>query len=292
MNDKIEMTTIPDPKHLKKYYKGVLDKIKIEIERTSELVDHPGIKGSSNEEVIRDLLIRFLPRRYSVGSGIIYDRAGSVSKQVDLIIYDSFYHPNIYNQGAQPLFPVDIVYCAIEIKTQLDLDNVTKNIQSIKNLKIIKKDIMLPNGVVIETNSPYGIIFSYNYDREINNFDTIKERIKRTIQDEPDKHSLFDMCYVMTNTFFVRNPNLDDSDIYECSFCVTKDEDILANSDLEINADGLKWKCDQSLGFLMFLIDLLTLLSHKHLINEYIFNHYLNETDFYRYCDTFNSEQS
>ena len=286
------LTDIPDPKHLKIYYKGVIDRIKIVIESSSKLIEHSGTKGTTSEDILRELLKQFLPRKYSIGSGIIYDRTGNYSKQVDLIIYDSFYHPNVYNQGTSPLFPVDIVYGAIEIKTRLDLTKAMENIQSIKSLKIIEKEMTLSNGFVTRTNLPYGIIFSYNYDYETHNFDTFRERIKRIIQFEPDKHTLFDLCYIMTNTFFVRNPNLDDSNLYECSFCVTKDNDALANSDLDIQADGFKWKCDQSLGFLMFLIDLLNLLSHKYLINEYIFDHYLNETDLFRYCDTFGSEQS
>lgn len=270
------------PNHLKMYYKGVLEQIKIELEKTNDLIKHSGVKGDSNERLLRELLKRFLPKKYSVGSGMIYDKTGKTSKQIDLLIYDSFFHPNIYDQGSQPLFPIDIVYCAIEIKTRLDLPEAVKNIQSIKNLEIIEKEFRLPNRIIVNTNHPYGVIFSYNYDQEKNNFDTFKNRMKKIIQHEPDKHSLFDSCYIMSNTFFVRNVNLDDANEFECSFSIKFTDD---HSNGDIHADGTKWECDQSRGFLMFLIDLLKLLSHKFLINEYIFDYYLDESDFYRYID-------
>jgi hypothetical protein len=38
------------------------------------------------------------------------DKDGSCSKQIDIIIYDSDFHPELFSQGAASLFPVDVVY--------------------------------------------------------------------------------------------------------------------------------------------------------------------------------------
>jgi hypothetical protein len=44
------------------------------------------------------------------GTGIIIDSSGNKSEQVDIIIYDSQFHPELFAQGSTVLFPVDVVY--------------------------------------------------------------------------------------------------------------------------------------------------------------------------------------
>ena len=47
------------------------------------LVSHPGELGTSREEVIREVFRKYLPGRYAVSTGFVFDHSGATSKQID-----------------------------------------------------------------------------------------------------------------------------------------------------------------------------------------------------------------
>jgi len=124
------------------YYDGIAKQIKPEFEFINNCIEHQGEKGTANEHILRNLIIKFLPKRFGIGSGIIIDQDGKQANQSDLIIYDTYFYPMILGLTSTHLFPVDIVYAAIEIKTTLDskaANTSIENIQSIKMLNYIKE---------------------------------------------------------------------------------------------------------------------------------------------------------
>ena len=87
---------------------------------------------------------KFLPKKYSIGSGIVIDRNGNNSRQTDIIIYDSLYQPSLFSQISSVLFPVDFVYMTIEVKTSLDIGfmrGAIENIASVKRLNYIDERV-------------------------------------------------------------------------------------------------------------------------------------------------------
>lgn len=157
------------------YYDGVTKRLQIEIDLLNRLISHAGEKGRANENVLINLIVKFLPKRYSIGSGIIIDKDGKSSKQIDIIVYDSDFHPELFSQGAATvLYPVDVVYMTIEVKTRMNKDEMEKsieNIASVKRLNFIKapitKLVESPNTsellsfTVGKTSSPLGVIFAF-----------------------------------------------------------------------------------------------------------------------------------
>lgn len=106
---------------LTKYYEGVTQQLRAEVELMNELITmHNGLKGTGNENALRELLTKFLPKRFGIDTGMVIDRTGQVSKQIDVIIYDCLEYPSLYTLGGIHLFPVDNVYATIEVKTTLD----------------------------------------------------------------------------------------------------------------------------------------------------------------------------
>jgi hypothetical protein len=99
------------------------------------LIGHAGEKGYANEQLLTNLLIKFLPKRCSIGSGIIIDSKGNRSRQVDIIVYDSYFHPELFAQGVTVLFPLDLVYMVIEVKTVLNKKTMTEAIDNITSVK-------------------------------------------------------------------------------------------------------------------------------------------------------------
>lgn len=127
---------------LEQYYKGILLSLKSEVELINQIFFHQGIKGEGNENVLRELLIKFIPNKYGVSSGIVIDSKGNQSKQCDIIIYDNWNYPEVLSLTSVKLFPVEFVYAVIEVKTTLTKEEAliaVKNIKSVKNLHLDKE---------------------------------------------------------------------------------------------------------------------------------------------------------
>lgn len=185
---------------LEQYYKGILLSLKSEVDLINQIFYHQGIKGEGNENVLRDLLIKFIPKKYGVSSGIVIDSKGNQSKQCDIIIYDNWNYPEILSLTSVKLFPVEFVYAVIEVKTTLTKEEsliAIENIKSVKNLylsedrfrsQILYEPFGDENGKVhknslfandtIQTH-PIGLVFSFfsnakTFDTYINWFDCQK----------------------------------------------------------------------------------------------------------------------
>lgn len=161
---------------IEEYYRGIYQQIRGEVNFINSLFQHQGVKGEGNETLLRDLLRRFIPQRYGIGTGIVIDRFGKQSKQIDIVIYDKFLYPSLLSLATVHFFPVDIVYATIEVKTTLNAglaNEALANIASIKTLDIIPDHFMAsePRGESISfvervPNHPMGFVFAYNCDAQ------------------------------------------------------------------------------------------------------------------------------
>lgn len=196
------------------YYEGITQRLQIEIDFLNRLITHKGEFGRANESLLINLLVKFLPKKYNVGSGIIIDKDGNHSRQIDIIIYDSYFHPEIFSQGAAAsLYPVDAVYMAIEVKTTItknSMEEAIENIESVKKLHYIES----PINEFIEspaeervisinmgrTSPPLGVIFGFNCDTS--SFETFESWIDTYMhRNQIQPINLFDLCYVLRYTF-------------------------------------------------------------------------------------------
>lgn len=274
MNTKIKAD--PDrPFILNTYFQGIASILTSQINHITKIINHDGTKGQANEELLKNLLTRFLPKKYSVGSGIIFDKDGNFSNQIDIVIYDAFQQPEILGQGSQYLFPVDIVYCVIEVKTIMSkqfLKDAIDNIASVKKLNFIRYEKEIEENETyhldykFDSISPFTIIFSYTSTTK--NYKTFFDWIVVALKElQLEGTHIFERCYIFENTFSVKLPNLEVRDLLSFDFC-----HVLADSFTELNPNthsvicdfyGNEQACDKSRGFLIFLSDLLQMLSLK-----------------------------
>ncbi len=117
------------------FYFSHLKRIQAEIEMFDKLISHNGEKGSENESLLKDFLISLLPKKLSVGTGFIVDSNGCMSKQCDIIIYDSLYSPNLIQFRENTIFPIECVYAVIEVKTTITNDCVEKAFEALEVLR-------------------------------------------------------------------------------------------------------------------------------------------------------------
>jgi hypothetical protein len=102
-------------------FKGYLDQLKAEAEYFTNSVDHRGEKGRLNETHFASILRRYLPNRFGIGTGFVVSAnpEKKISPQCDIIIYDAQNHAPFYESKAFSIYPVEIVYGVIEVKTSI-----------------------------------------------------------------------------------------------------------------------------------------------------------------------------
>ena len=158
------------------YFVSVYNKLEADAMLFNRKLPHSGLMGNENELVLSKLLRDFLPPRFGIeNSGIVIDKKGKSSKQCDIIICDAYRFPKYFRK----VFPVEIVYGVIEVKTLLtakEADNAIENIKSVFELDF--RPAVCPFPVYnyeerkkeAHASPPFGIIFSYRTN--VKNFET------------------------------------------------------------------------------------------------------------------------
>lgn len=81
---------------------------------------HPVASGDINERGWQRALERFLPPRYQVSRGaFVVDSAGEESLEIDLVIHDNYFHPELFEAAERLLIPRESVYAVFEVKPEL-----------------------------------------------------------------------------------------------------------------------------------------------------------------------------
>ena len=119
------------------YYESLTKEIFSRYETITSLTQQTKIKGDYTEAIVRDFVGRFLPRRYEVVHGLVYNsKTGKKSPECDVIVYDI--------ERAAPLFKsedlviVDGNYVRIVMQVKSQLTSTTLK-EAIKNLKLVKE---------------------------------------------------------------------------------------------------------------------------------------------------------
>ncbi len=115
-----------------------------------EFIEHPTSKGDSLESTWIDWLRKYLPNRYCIDKAIIVDHEGTVSDQIDLVIYDQQYTPFVLTQNGIHYIPAEGVYAVFEVKPDLGgtadglsyIEYAGKKISSVRSLKRTSTNII------------------------------------------------------------------------------------------------------------------------------------------------------
>lgn len=122
------------------------------------LVPHHGEKGRAVESVVKSALESLLPARYRIGTGFVINNAGEQSRQVDLVIYDAISNAPILFEGGVGLFPVEIVYGTVEVKSVLDSDEIERSTSSIGSIRNLAKHKLYADYItVVDENGNAGV---------------------------------------------------------------------------------------------------------------------------------------
>lgn len=110
------------------------------------LLSHPVTKGEHCEGAWIDFFRSFLPNKYAVDKGFVFDCKGNISEQIDIIIYDALYAPLVFGTEAGEKFvTAESVYAVFDSKPEINketLEYTDKKIQSVRNLYRTNRSIV------------------------------------------------------------------------------------------------------------------------------------------------------
>jgi hypothetical protein len=102
------------------------------------MVEHPGELGVAREEIIRRFLRAYLPARFEISTGFVFDSKGNVSKQLDIIIANALVCPRFETAGGIRFYPCESVVAVGQVKSSLtsdaELQRALANLESVKEL--------------------------------------------------------------------------------------------------------------------------------------------------------------
>lgn len=147
--------------NLENIFEEVSIQMKSDFEKSKNALNHAGLKGASNEEIVKDFLRQYLPRNLELSTGLVVDSKGGVSRQLDIIVHDAAKTPIFYQSAETRVIPIECVYAVIEIKAFLDKGELQKAFQNMESVKCLEKVAFFePNSAIIETKNLFGVEWS------------------------------------------------------------------------------------------------------------------------------------
>jgi hypothetical protein len=130
---------------LKMLFSGLQNQMSAQLNTNRDFIYHPGSKGDSLENAWIEWLRKYLPNRYSVDKAIVIDHEGNTSQQIDIVIYDNWFTPFIFNQNGFYYIPAEGVYAVFEVKPDIQ-GNVGKKSyieyagEKIESVRVLKRE--------------------------------------------------------------------------------------------------------------------------------------------------------
>ncbi len=113
---------------------------------------HPTSQGDLSEGKWIKFLKSFLPSRFEVSKGFVFDSVGGVSDQIDVIVYDPLHSPLIFDtDNGEKYVTAESIYAVFEVKQKADKQNVQyadKKIQSVVSLKRTSRGMVASGKIV------------------------------------------------------------------------------------------------------------------------------------------------
>jgi hypothetical protein len=159
-----------DRNFLDHYFASVYNKLEADALLFNRTLPHSGLVGSENENAIAAVLRDFLPIQFGVEiNAIVIDRLGRTSRQADIVIYDAHRQASFFRK----VFPVEIVYAVIEVKTSMGSSEAKSALDNLASVSALEfRPLLTPYWQTrtakeqIHQSPPALYIFAYRSDCE------------------------------------------------------------------------------------------------------------------------------
>ena len=122
---------------LKEMFAGLQIEMNTALNINRFAIRHQGSKGDATEDKWIEFFRTYLPKRYNVDKAMVIDHEGNVSQQIDIVLYDVFYTPFIFNHDGFKYIPAEGVYAVFEVKQDIknNIEYAGQKIESVRKLK-------------------------------------------------------------------------------------------------------------------------------------------------------------
>jgi len=130
---------------LKSLFASMQHQMSAQLSTNRDNITHSTSKGDALENAWIEWLRKYLPNRYSVDKAIVIDYEGTISQQMDIVIYDNWYTPFIFTQNGFHYIPAEGVYAVFEVKPDIsDFSGGKHNIaytgEKIESVRVLKRE--------------------------------------------------------------------------------------------------------------------------------------------------------
>lgn len=123
---------------IKDLFADLQDRMLVNLVGDRKIIDHPTAKGAASEVNWRKMLSDHLPKRYQVDTGFLLDHEGSISEQIDVVVFDRQYTPFLLNRDGVLFIPAEGAYAVFEVRQDFNKDNLkyaSEKVASVRRLK-------------------------------------------------------------------------------------------------------------------------------------------------------------
>lgn len=126
---------------------GTIRQLRTDADYFSRLTTHPGEKGRLNESHLVRTMRRYLPEKFGLGTGFIVSGGDAIneSRQCDIIIYDRANNVPFYASDVWQIFPIEMVYGVVEVKTTLNKAAIKDAFEKCVRLREMSGEDAKPN---------------------------------------------------------------------------------------------------------------------------------------------------
>lgn len=212
--------------------------------KVRNLITHWGEDGRYKEAVLKNVIRRFLPEKFSIGTGFVIKQTANrgehlSSKQIDLIIYDDA-SPVLFKEGDFVILTPDAVRGIIEVKANLQNQGLTAILQQAN-----ENGQFIFSGKEDKKQKFFNGIFSYEGYTNRFDIDTFSENYRNSNRDfETDpNYKKFKVNHVSLNKdWFIKlwNKDANPHSLYNIqdlsfSFFISNLTDTLSNKSVKKN---------------------------------------------------------
>jgi hypothetical protein len=151
-----------------RYFTYIADNIasaKARADVLASQIGHHAIEGEIREVAIRSCVEPFLTQSYVCGTGKIIDSFGSLSDQIDLVVFHRKVAPPILVNRDLGFFPVECVRYVFEVKSRLTAEEIRDANRKFASVnKLISFPKPQPDGTVKSGSLPAAVLFAFGSD--------------------------------------------------------------------------------------------------------------------------------
>jgi len=151
-----------DNMNIEQVFRGLSEQIMVDFEQITSQIKHNSAKGHIRETLIVESFLRkYLPNVIGIAvRGEVVSLDGQVSPECDIILYESRGCPPFIKKTDYCVFPVELVYGIIEVKSKLDKRGLEDGFKKITKLKRMPKRAFMSESLVL-TPRWYGQTWEY-----------------------------------------------------------------------------------------------------------------------------------